>query len=521
MYVAILSNPLHICENLPPTLHGVISVYVLGGEPPQPSSCKQNMHTTWWVGPGGALVAGTCAPVQNLHPSRTCTRPGPAPVQDLHPSKTSSTCTRPAPAPVQHLHPSCTCTTRPPAPAPPVLQHLHHPSSSTCTTRPPAPAPPAQHLHHPPRTCTTRPGPAPPAQDLHHPPRTCTTRPGPAPPAQDLHHPPRTRTTRPGPAPPVQDPHHPSRTRTTRPHHPSSTRTTRPAPAPPVQHPHHPSSICTTRPASAPPVQHLTCTTRPAPAPPVQHLHHPSSTCTTRPAPAPPVQHLHHPSSTCTTRPAPAPPVQHLHQHLHHPSSTSTTRPDLHPPRTCTHPGPAPAQDLRRGDHERFDRRCPCETPKIGNWGRCFIGHHSTVTRDTAIRSVQVCRASVRTRSCQLRPTCGLRGVRVGEASHRPGPVLTRNARRLLSTQLGVSVGERTQLDRANGESTSDSDDQPMWSVVPRRRVRRVVVRFSQSESCHGEWGVRRSEAEHKKAEQSKPPQSRRQFGSCRPWRTI
>ena len=27
---------------------------------PQLSSCKQNMYITWWVGPGGAMVAGTC-----------------------------------------------------------------------------------------------------------------------------------------------------------------------------------------------------------------------------------------------------------------------------------------------------------------------------------------------------------------------------------------------------------------------------------------------------------------------------
>ena len=61
VHVAILSKSLHICENLPPALHVVISVTcVLGGEPPQLSSCKQNMHSTWWVGSGGALVAGTC-----------------------------------------------------------------------------------------------------------------------------------------------------------------------------------------------------------------------------------------------------------------------------------------------------------------------------------------------------------------------------------------------------------------------------------------------------------------------------
>ena len=61
VHVAILSKSLHICENLPPALHVVISVTcVLGGELPQLSSCKQNMYITWWVGPGGAMVAGTC-----------------------------------------------------------------------------------------------------------------------------------------------------------------------------------------------------------------------------------------------------------------------------------------------------------------------------------------------------------------------------------------------------------------------------------------------------------------------------
>ena len=38
-------------------------------------------------------------------------------------------------------------------------------------------------------------------------------------------------------------------------------------------------------------------------------------------------------------------------------------------------------------------------------------------------------------KQCQLRPMYGMRGVRVGDASH-PGPVQTRNARRLLSTQI-------------------------------------------------------------------------------------
>ena len=33
---------------------------MLGGELPQLSSCIQNMYITWWVGPGGAMVAGTC-----------------------------------------------------------------------------------------------------------------------------------------------------------------------------------------------------------------------------------------------------------------------------------------------------------------------------------------------------------------------------------------------------------------------------------------------------------------------------
>ena len=61
VHVAILSKPLHVCENLPPALHVESSVMcVLGGESPQLSSCQQNMHTTWWVGPGGAMVAGTC-----------------------------------------------------------------------------------------------------------------------------------------------------------------------------------------------------------------------------------------------------------------------------------------------------------------------------------------------------------------------------------------------------------------------------------------------------------------------------
>ena len=41
----------------------------------------------------------------------------------------------------------------------------------------------------------------------------------------------------------------------------------------------------------------------------------------------------------------------------------------------------------------------------------------------------------IREKQCQLRPLYGMRGVRVGEASH-PGPVQTRNARRLLSTQV-------------------------------------------------------------------------------------
>ena len=55
------SKSLHICENLPPALHVVILVTcVLGGELPQLSSCKQNVYITWWVGQGGAMVAGTC-----------------------------------------------------------------------------------------------------------------------------------------------------------------------------------------------------------------------------------------------------------------------------------------------------------------------------------------------------------------------------------------------------------------------------------------------------------------------------
>ena len=54
VHVAILSKPLHICENLPPALHLVSLVMcVLGGELPQLSSCKQNMYITWWVGPNG------------------------------------------------------------------------------------------------------------------------------------------------------------------------------------------------------------------------------------------------------------------------------------------------------------------------------------------------------------------------------------------------------------------------------------------------------------------------------------
>ena len=37
---------------------------VLGGKTPQLSSCKQNMHTTWWVGPGGTMVAGTVVTIR-------------------------------------------------------------------------------------------------------------------------------------------------------------------------------------------------------------------------------------------------------------------------------------------------------------------------------------------------------------------------------------------------------------------------------------------------------------------------
>ena len=38
----------------------VMCVCVFGGEPLQLGCCKQNMNTSWWVGPGGTLVAGTC-----------------------------------------------------------------------------------------------------------------------------------------------------------------------------------------------------------------------------------------------------------------------------------------------------------------------------------------------------------------------------------------------------------------------------------------------------------------------------
>ena len=62
VHVAILSKPLHICENLPPALHLVSLVRcVPGGELPQLSSCQQNHvhHMVGWA--GGAMVAGTCA----------------------------------------------------------------------------------------------------------------------------------------------------------------------------------------------------------------------------------------------------------------------------------------------------------------------------------------------------------------------------------------------------------------------------------------------------------------------------
>ena len=55
-------------------------------------------------------------------------------------------------------------------------------------------------------------------------------------------------------------------------------------------------------------------------------------------------------------------------------------------------------------------------------------------------------------KQCELRPTYGLRGVRVGEASH-PGPVQTRNARRLQSTLV--------DSERAMVSTQIDPDDDP------------------------------------------------------------
>ena len=84
-------------------------------------------------------------------------------------------------------------------------------------------------------------------------------------------------------------------------------------------------------------------------------------------------------------------------------------------------------------------------------------------------------------KQCVLRPTYGFRGVRVGEASH-PGPVQTRNARRLQSTQVDSEIGHRsTQID--------PEDDPPVRSgrFVPSsdsgRQSQRACV--SRPYQCH------------------------------------
>ena len=102
--------------------------------------------------------------------------------------------------------------------------------------------------------------------------------------------------------------------------------------------------------------------------------------------------------------------------------------------------------------------------------GREDQRHHVQGGSAVATRSCSWSYAVHGDKQCVLRPTYGFRGVRVGEASH-PGPVQTRNARRLQSTQVDSEIGHRsTQIDPEDDPPvrsgrfaplSSDSDDSP------------------------------------------------------------
>ena len=86
-------------------------------------------------------------------------------------------------------------------------------------------------------------------------------------------------------------------------------------------------------------------------------------------------------------------------------------------------------------DRSKTGRPSRCNVVGETRRGRHDQQHHGSCSTTVAARSCSWDDAFDGDQHCELRSTYGLRGVRVGEASH-PGPVQTRNTRRLLSTQI-------------------------------------------------------------------------------------
>ena len=111
-----------------------------------------------------------------------------------------------------------------------------------------------------------------------------------------------------------------------------------------------------------------------------------------------------------------------------------------------------------RGGVTGVDRRTTSQSPRRNGGGEARRGrehqrHQGQGSSAVATRSCSWSDVVHGDKRCELRPTFGLCGVRVGEASH-PGPVQTQNARRLQSTQVDSegfvprTVGRRsTQID--------------------------------------------------------------------------
>ena len=86
-------------------------------------------------------------------------------------------------------------------------------------------------------------------------------------------------------------------------------------------------------------------------------------------------------------------------------------------------------------DRSKTGRPSRCNVVGETRRGRQDQQHHGPCSTTVAARSCSWDDAFDGDQHCELRSIYGLRGVRVGEASH-PGPVQTRNTRRLLSTQI-------------------------------------------------------------------------------------